>query len=160
MRETYCKTIEPPNRNAVLRWWLYTLFRVSLYRPQQCKIQRFPLHQKLPHTGADCGSDPRRDPHEETSGRNTWNKAFSTSSFLGQKRPQTLMPQRMEGILSLGKDEVGGSNPPSSSKKHRKLRFSVLFCCKNALLDVGQNVGQPPDPHRDPHAEMRGKGKR
>ena len=30
----------------------------------------------------------------------------------------------------LGKDEVGGSNPPSSSKKHRKLRFSVLFCCK------------------------------
>ncbi|WP_308761663.1 hypothetical protein, partial [uncultured Bacteroides sp.] len=57
----------------------------------------------------------------------------------------------------LGKDEVGGSNPPSSSKKHRKLRFLVLFCCKNALLGVGQNVGQPPDPHRDPHAEMRGK---
>ncbi|MBP3632727.1 MAG: hypothetical protein J6I99_06945, partial [Oscillospiraceae bacterium] len=83
-----------------------------------------------------------------------------TSSFLGKKRPQTLMPQRMEGILSLGKDEVGGSNPPSSSKKHRKLRFSVLFCCKNAGNGVGQNVRQPPDPHRDPHAEMRGKGKR
>ena len=60
----------------------------------------------------------------------------------------------------IGKDEVGGSNPPSSSKKHRKLRFSVLFCCKNALLGVGQNVGQLPDPHRDPHAEMRGKGER
>ena len=29
-----------------------------------------------------------------------------------------------------GKDEVGGSNPPSSSKKHRKLWFSVFFCCK------------------------------
>ena len=33
-------------------------------------------------------------------------------------------------IHIFGKDEVGGSNPPSSSKKHRKLRFSVLFCCK------------------------------
>ena len=56
--------------------------------------------------------------------------------------------------FAFGKDEVGGSNPPSSSKKHRKLRFSVLFCCKNALLGVGQNVRQLPDPHRDPHAEM------
>ena len=34
------------------------------------------------------------------------------------------------GENAIGKDEVGGSNPPSSSKKHRKLRFSVLFCCK------------------------------
>ena len=25
---------------------------------------------------------------------------------------------------------------------------------------MGQNVGQPPDPHRDPHGEMLGKGKR
>ena len=62
--------------------------------------------------------------------------------------------------FAFGKDEVGGSNPPSSSKKHRKLRFSVLFCCKNVLLGVGQNVGQPPDPHRDPHAEMRRKGEK
>ena len=31
---------------------------------------------------------------------------------------------------SIGKDEVGGSNPASSSKKHRKLRFSVLFVAK------------------------------
>ena len=43
---------------------------------------------------------------------------------------------------------------------HRKLRFSVLFCCKNAENGVGQNVGQLPDPHRDPHAEMHGKGER
>ena len=55
--------------------------------------------------------------------------------------------------LRLGKDEVGSSNLPSSSKKHRKLQFSVLFCCKNAENGVGQNVGQPPDPHPDPHAD-------
>ena len=36
----------------------------------------------------------------------------------------------------------------------------MLFCCKNALLGVGQNVGQLPDPHRDPHAEIRGKVER
>ena len=56
--------------------------------------------------------------------------------------------------FAFGKDEVGGSNPPSSSKKHRKLRFSVLFCCKNVENGVGQNVDQLPDPHRDPHAEI------
>ena len=27
----------------------------------------------------------------------------------------------------------------------------MLFCCKNAENGVGQNVGQLPDPHRDPH---------
>lgn len=27
----------------------------------------------------------------------------------------------------------------------------MLFCCKNAENGVGQNVGKPPDPHRDPH---------
>ena len=44
--------------------------------------------------------------------------------------------------LRLGKDEVGSSNLPSSSKKHRKLRFSVLFRCKNAENGVCQNAGQ------------------
>ena len=34
----------------------------------------------------------------------------------------------------IGKDEVGGSNPPSSSRKHRKLRFSMLFCCKTSKM--------------------------
>ena len=94
----------------------------------------------------------RFDPHAEMREENTWSKAFLTSSFLRRKRPQSLIYQRLEGFLSLGKDEAGGSNPPSSSKKHRKLRFSVLFCCKNVESSVGQNVGQPPDPHRDPHA--------
>ena len=56
--------------------------------------------------------------------------------------------------------QVMCSSHTTSSKKHRKLRFSVLFCCKNAENGVGQNVGQLPDPHRDPHAEMHGKGER
>ena len=58
---------------------------------------------------------------------------------------------------ALGKDEVGGSNPPSSSRKSLKSYdfgdFSYFF----GRNGVGQNVGQLPDPHRDPHVEMCGK---
>ena len=133
--------------------WLYAFVLIPFHCFQQRKMRPFHCQRKLTHTGADCGADPHRDPHGETSGRNTWSKEFLTSSFLRQKRPQALVPQRLEGILSLGKDEVGGSNPPSSSKKHRKLRFSVLFCCINVENSAGQNVGQPPDPHFAPHAE-------
>ncbi len=38
--------------------------------------------------------------------------------------------------------QVRCSSHPTSSKKHRKLRFSVLFCCKNAENGVGRGVGQ------------------
>ena len=65
-----------------------------------------------------------------------------TSSFLDKKPPKSLVQQGLEGSTPVGKDEVGSSNLPSSSKKHRKLRFSMLFCCKNAENSVSQNVGQ------------------
>ena len=38
--------------------------------------------------------------------------------------------------------QVRCSSHPTSSKKRRKLRFSMLFCCKNAENGVGQNAGQ------------------
>ena len=76
------------------------------------------------------------------SGRKQWNKQAATSSFLDKKTPQSLIQQGLEGSTVVGKDEVGSSNLPSSSKKHRKLRFSVLFRCKNAENGVSQNVGQ------------------
>ena len=59
------------------------------------------------------------------------------------KSPQTLATQ----------DFAPASFLSTPDKKHRKPRFSVLFCCKNAENGVGQNVGQPPDPHRDPHRQ-------
>ena len=76
------------------------------------------------------------------SGRKQWNKQAATSSFLDKKTPQSLIQQGLEGPMVVGKDEVGSSNLPSSSKKHRKLQFSVLFCCKNAENGASQNVGQ------------------
>ena len=76
------------------------------------------------------------------SGRKQWNKQAVTSSFLDKKPPESLILQGLEGSTTLGKDEVGSSNLPSSSKKHRKLRFSVLFCYKNAENGASQNVGQ------------------
>ena len=74
--------------------------------------------------------------------------------LFGQKTPQSLIQQGMEGSTTLGKDEVGSSNLPSSSKKASKTSVFDAFCCKNAEKCVGQNVGQLPDPHRDPHNEI------
>jgi len=91
------------------------------------------------------------------SGRKQWNKQAATSSFLDKKTPQSLIQQGLEGSTVVGKDEVGSSNLPSSSKKASKTSVFDAFCCKNAEKCVGQNVGQPPDPHRDPHNEMRRK---
>ena len=48
------------------------------------------------------------------------------------KSPQTLATQGFAPASFL-------STP---DKKHRKLRFSMLFCCENAEKGVGQNVGQ------------------
>ena len=103
-------------------------------------MERFSPRQKLIHTDALCGVDPHRDPHGETSGRNTWSKEFPTASFLGQKRPQTLMPQRLGGLLSLGKDEVGGSNPPSSSKKSCFREKTGLLLC--LFCSMGEGLKQ------------------
>ena len=75
----------------------------------------------------------------------------------GSKIPEN---RQMEHPDTLRNQQVMCSSHTTSSKKHRKLRFSVLFCCKNAENGVGQNVSQLPDPHRDPHAEMHGKGER
>ena len=46
------------------------------------------------------------------------------------------------------------------TKSIENFGFRCFFCCKNAENGASQNVGQLPDPHRDPHAEMRGKGER
>ena len=57
------------------------------------------------------------------------------------KSPQTLATQ----------DFAPASFLSTPDKKHRKLRLSVLFRCKNAENGVSQNAGQLPDPHPDPH---------
>ena len=77
------------------------------------------------------------------------------------KNPGSLTAQHFAGIhgnwrnktIIIRNQQVMCSSHTTSSKKHRKPRFSVLFCCKNAENGVGQNVGQPPDPHRDPHRQ-------
>ena len=69
----------------------------------------------------------------------------------GSKIPEN---RQMEHPDTLRNQQVMCSSHTTSSKKHRKLRFSMLFCYKNAANVVGQGVGQLPDPHRDPHAEL------
>ena len=83
--------------------------------------------------------DPHRDPHGEMSGRKQWNKQAATSSFLDKKTPQSLIQQGLEGPMVVGKDEVGGSNPPSSSRTTPEIQrfqvFSFAFC--NFLNEYG-----------------------
>lgn len=62
------------------------------------------------------------------SGRKQWNKQTATLSFLDKKTPQSLIQQGLEGSTVVGKDEVGGSNPPSSSiGKPRSFKDYVVF---------------------------------
>ena len=49
------------------------------------------------------------------NGWKQWSEQVSTSSFLEKKAPESLAREGLEGFQALGKDEVGGSNPPSSS---------------------------------------------
>ena len=73
--------------------------------------------------------------------------------YTERKASKSLKKQQAECPDTLRNQQVMCSSHTTSSKKHRKLRFSVLFCCKNAENGVGQNVGQPPDPHHDPHRQ-------
>ena len=57
----------------------------------------------------------------------------------GSKSPENGQTERPD---TLRNQQVMCSSHTTSSKKHRKLRFSMLFCCKNAENGVGQNVGQ------------------
>ena len=45
----------------------------------------------------------------------------------------------------------------NTRQKASKTSVFDAFCCKNAEKCVGQNVGQLPDPHRDPHARKKPK---
>ena len=45
------------------------------------------------------------------------NKQAAISSFLDKKPPKSLVQQGLEGSTAVGKDEVSGSNPDSSSNK-------------------------------------------
>ena len=60
--------------------------------------------------------------------------------------------------MAVGKDEVGGSNPPSSSKIPLELLdsggISLIFITFGASLFLRAFF----DPHCDPHGEMSGKG--
>ena len=71
--------------------------------------------------------------------------------YTERKASKSLKKQQAECPDTLRNQQVMCSSHTTSSKKHRKLRFSMLFCCKNAENGVGQNAGQLPDPHPDPH---------
>ena len=69
----------------------------------------------------------------------------------GSKIPEN---RQTECPDTLRNQQVMCSSHTTSSKKASKTSVFDAFCCKNAEKCVGQNVGQLPDPHRDPHAKL------
>ena len=63
---------------------------------------RRPLTHTLTHTGKRADG-------------NNGVKSAADLIFLEQKGPESVENQGLEGSQPVGKDEVGGSNPPSSS---------------------------------------------
>ena len=76
----------------------------------------------LPHTRTHTG--------KRTDGDNGPNRTADLI-FLGEKSPESIETQGPEGSQSVGKDEVGGSNPPSSSRKHLKSEDFRCFFVTN-----------------------------
>ena len=62
------------------------------------------------------GLDPHADPNAEMRRWKQWNKQAATSSFLDEKTPKSIVQQGPEDSTAVGKDEVGSSNLPISSK--------------------------------------------
>ena len=60
--------------------------------------------------------DPHRDPHGETSVWNQWRKECQRPHPFERKWPEVLGNEGIEPSKAVGKDEVGSSNLPSSSK--------------------------------------------
>ncbi len=59
--------------------------------------------------------------------------------YLEQKGPETAEHQQFPGFQSVGKDEVGSSNPPSSSNyKRSNLTVWVLFLLISQLFEIGR----------------------
>jgi hypothetical protein len=73
------------------------------------------LTHNLTHTTKEAGGDSGADRTESIT-------------FPEQTGPETAERQRFLGFQSVGKDEVSGSNPDSSSTK------AGLFCGKDRLL--------------------------
>ena len=67
-----------------------------------------------------------------------------------QKGPETAEHQRFPGLQSVGKDEVGSSNLPSSSKiPLESVDFGGIFRCLRTF-GVGSFLRENFDPHADP----------
>ena len=73
------------------------------------------MTHNLTHTGKEAGGDSGADRTERII-------------FAEQKGLETAKYQWLLGFLSLGKDEVGSSNLPSSSKNSLKLVDFREFC--------------------------------
>ena len=95
--------------------------------------------------------DPHADPHGETSGWKQWKQEGQRALISEQKVLKTSGNCSIYSFSTFRNQQVAGSSPATSSTKPVKIeRFSPVF----SFICSDFRVAKPPDPHRDPHAEM------
>ena len=102
------------------------------YRYRRCVLCSY-LEEALTHTVTHTT--------KRVDGNSGEDRAY-LPQYTELKASKSLKKQQAECPDTLRNQQVRCSSHPTSSKKHRKLRFSVLFCCKNAENGVSQNAGQ------------------
>ena len=110
-------------------------------RPESC------LTHTVTHTG------------KRADGNNGTNR-LRPHPFWTKNRRKALYSKGWKALRRLVRMRSAVRICPAAPKSIENFGFRCFFCCKNAENGASQNVGQLPDPHRDPHAEMRGKGER
>ena len=103
----------------------YEQNQIGIWCGSVCRCRRYAPRSRpesvLTHTVTHTG--------KRADGNNGTNR-LRPHPFWTKNRRKALYSKGWKALRWFGKDEVGGSNPPSSSRKHRKLRFSVLFVVK------------------------------
>ena len=106
-------------------------------RGSVCRCQRY-----APRSYSKSGLTHTETHTGKRADKNNGEDRAYLPQYTERKASKSLKKQQAECPDTLRNQQVMCSSHTTSSKKHRKLRFSMLFCCKNAENGVGQNVGQ------------------
>ena len=106
-------------------------------RGSVCRCQRY-----APRSYSKSGLTHTETHTGKRADKNNGEDRAYLPQYTERKASKSLKKQQAECPDTLRNQQVRCSSHPTSSKKHRKLRFSVLFCCKNAENGVSQNAGQ------------------
>ena len=89
-------------------------------------MRESPSSEMSLHGGLVKAADPHLDPHEETSGRKQWKHGGERVFQFQRKRSKTSRKRYFQNFSTLCNQQVGGSNPSTSSTVERRLLHSAF----------------------------------